>query len=134
MPLYKDPDPFVRIRQSLLDHLQETPGNEENAEWRLAFLREREMNRWIGEALGADMPNELVSEVARRRMTQLAEMTRDRDCLLLQAKMKGEYAPAGWVDEYGNVYPLSSRAIEGVLSHHGAYKRGWQLLFRKVVS
>jgi hypothetical protein len=38
--------------------------------------------------------------------------------------------PAGWVDQFGNVFPLSAYSPTGKANYHDAHKRGWEPLYR----
>lgn len=40
-----------------------------------------------------------------------------------------ELAPTGWVDEFGNAFPLSAHSLGTRLSWSGAHKRGWRPLY-----
>jgi hypothetical protein len=38
--------------------------------------------------------------------------------------------PSGWIDEFGNVWPLGAYSPNGKMSFHDAHKRGWKPLYR----
>ena len=37
--------------------------------------------------------------------------------------------PVGWIDEFGNVFPLAAYTPNGNMSYHDAHKRGWKPLY-----
>lgn len=60
---------------------QLTEVTRERGEWKLAYAAQQQVVQDIGTNLGAKVPYELVNSVARRRMVELAEVTRERDTL-----------------------------------------------------
>lgn len=51
------------------------------------------------------------------------------DRLAAAQPLAASAVPAGWVDEFGNVFPVGAYTIDGKLSWSNAHKRGWKPLY-----
>ena len=70
---------------------------QERDEWQKAYGSQQQVTQDIGRTLCAKVPYELINEVARRRMQELADAIRERDHYKAACEMATALRPLGTV-------------------------------------